>query len=270
MADFTSGFWDYYIAALTLLGIVGCGILLWAQSKARVGKRSDVNVDTTGHVWDQDLTELNTPMPRWWMGLFYITIVFGLGYLFLYPGLGSYAGSLGWTSSGAYQTELQKADGAANAYVCYFDEQRGRGHGIDYKSGPEWIVQYQRNPGPERVVWTVQPLHGVVRRQMYWLAVDKLPAATPLYLEAKVQHNVVTLMAEQIGSDNQRVAAKGAELRVYLNDSLADLDQPIELVANGRRVFAGKVTRGVATLARSLNERGDPCYMFPVEVPVRL
>jgi cytochrome c oxidase cbb3-type subunit 3 len=118
MSDFTSGFWSFYIAVLGLLGIIGCAVLLWFQSKTRVvvppsdGKKDEHagGAGTTGHVWDENLTELNTPMPRWWMGLFYITIVFGLGYLFLYPGLGSYAGSLGWTSSGAYQTELQKAD----------------------------------------------------------------------------------------------------------------------------------------------------------------
>ena len=111
MSDFTHNIWDWYIAVITLLGIAGCGILLWAQSshKATVGADGKVS-ETTGHVWDEDLTELNTPMPRWWMWLFYITIVFALAYLFLYPGLGSYAGKLGWQSSGAYKAELRKAE----------------------------------------------------------------------------------------------------------------------------------------------------------------
>lgn len=109
MADFTSGFWDLFIAVITLLSIAGCGILLWSQSthKVRAGEASD---GTTGHVWDEDLTELNTPLPRWWMWLFYLTIVFALAYLVLYPGLGSYAGKLGWKSSGAYQQELSRAN----------------------------------------------------------------------------------------------------------------------------------------------------------------
>jgi cytochrome c oxidase cbb3-type subunit 3 len=108
MADFTHGFWDLYIAIITLLSIAGCGILLWSQSTYRIepGMPAD---GTTGHVWDDDLTELNTPLPRWWMWLFYITIVFALAYLVLYPGLGSYAGKLGWKSSGAYEAELSKA-----------------------------------------------------------------------------------------------------------------------------------------------------------------
>ncbi|ATQ77654.1 cytochrome-c oxidase, cbb3-type subunit III [Massilia violaceinigra] len=107
MADFTSGFWDLYIIVITVLAILGCGVLLWSQSTHKVEPGSD---GTTGHVWDEDLTELNTPLPRWWMWLFYITIVFALVYLVLYPGLGSYAGKLGWKSSGAYQEELVKAD----------------------------------------------------------------------------------------------------------------------------------------------------------------
>jgi cytochrome c oxidase cbb3-type subunit 3 len=113
MADFTNGFWDYYIAVITLLSIAGCGLLLWSQSKHRVKEipeGSPAGPGTTGHVWDEDLTELNTPMPRWWMWLFYLTIAFALVYLVLYPGLGSYAGSFGWKSSGAYQTELKIAD----------------------------------------------------------------------------------------------------------------------------------------------------------------
>jgi cytochrome c oxidase cbb3-type subunit 3 len=84
---------------------------LWSQSRHKVRLGQDGQPEkTTGHVWDEDLTELNTPMPRWWMGLFYLTIVFGIGYLVLYPGLGSYAGRLGWKSSGAYQAEVRKAN----------------------------------------------------------------------------------------------------------------------------------------------------------------
>lgn len=117
MSDFTNDFWNIFISALTILGIIGCALLLWGQSTIKVvvdEKHPDADatakVGTTGHVWDEDLTELNTPMPRWWMGLFYLTIVFGVIYLVLYPGLGSYAGKLNWKSSTAYQEELKQAD----------------------------------------------------------------------------------------------------------------------------------------------------------------
>jgi cytochrome c oxidase cbb3-type subunit 3 len=111
MSDFINEFWSYYVALITIAGIAGCAILLWSQSRFKV--KLDENGKpqaTTGHVWDEDLTELNTPMPRWWMGLFWLTIIFGAVYLALYPGLGRYAGKLGWKSTGEYQQELKKAD----------------------------------------------------------------------------------------------------------------------------------------------------------------
>jgi cytochrome c oxidase cbb3-type subunit 3 len=123
MADFTNGFWDLYIVVLTLLGIAGCGILLYSQAKVKLAKGKDGKVNTTGHVWDEDLTELNTPMPRWWMWLFYITIVFALAYLFLYPGLGSYAGKLGWKSSGQYQAELKQAESEYGPLFAQYQKQ---------------------------------------------------------------------------------------------------------------------------------------------------
>ncbi|OON62421.1 cytochrome-c oxidase, cbb3-type subunit III [Massilia sp. KIM] len=110
MSDFFNVFWHYYIAVITVLSILGCGILLWSQSAHKVRLDQDGQPEkTTGHVWDEDLTELNTPMPRWWMGLFWLTIVFGFAYLALYPGLGGYAGKLGWQSGGEYQAELKQA-----------------------------------------------------------------------------------------------------------------------------------------------------------------
>jgi cytochrome c oxidase cbb3-type subunit 3 len=71
------------------------------------GERS---VGTTGHVWDEDLEELNNPLPRWWAWLFVITILFGFAYLAIYPGLGSYAGSAGWSGQKAYEAEKLAAE----------------------------------------------------------------------------------------------------------------------------------------------------------------
>ena len=125
MSDFTSGFWNIYIVVLTLIGILGCGVLLWSQSRYRIVLKPGANAETqtTGHLWDEDLTELNTPMPRWWMWLFYITIVFSLAYLVLYPGLGDYAGSLGWNSTGAYQEELKQADAEYGPLFAKYQQQ---------------------------------------------------------------------------------------------------------------------------------------------------
>ena len=110
MADFTSDFWSIYIAAMTLVGVIACGVLLWMTSSQKVVRDQAGNTESTGHVWDEDLGELNNPSPRWWMWMFYLTIFFALGYLYFYPGLGTYAGSLAWSSTGEYREELAKAD----------------------------------------------------------------------------------------------------------------------------------------------------------------
>jgi cytochrome c oxidase cbb3-type subunit III len=107
MSDFTSNFWSIYIAAITIVSILACLLLLWFTGKARAMTASD---NTTGHVWDGDLREMNNPLPRWWAWLFVITIVFAFGYLALYPGLGAYAGRLGWTSEGEHQAEMDQGN----------------------------------------------------------------------------------------------------------------------------------------------------------------
>ena len=108
MSDFNSGFWSYYIGILTVVGIIACGILLQSMSRRRVS----TDPDKTGHVWDEDLAEYNNPLPRWWIWLFYITIVFALGYLWFYPGLGSFEGAWKWSSTGQYQAEMKDAEAA--------------------------------------------------------------------------------------------------------------------------------------------------------------
>jgi cytochrome c oxidase cbb3-type subunit 3 len=114
MSDFTSDFWGLYVAVLTIVSILACGVLLYSMGKMRVQppaqKAQAKGTDTTGHVWDEDLAEYNNPLPRWWMWLFYITIVFSLVYLVLYPGLGRFKGVLDWTSAGAYANERKDFD----------------------------------------------------------------------------------------------------------------------------------------------------------------
>jgi len=107
MADFNSEFWHWYITILTILSILAC---IWLLRWMTPGYKKTDNVEDTGHIWDGDLTELNNPLPRWWLGLFYFTIAFGGFYLLLYPGLGKFSGILDWTSQGAYEEEVAKME----------------------------------------------------------------------------------------------------------------------------------------------------------------
>ena len=107
MSDFTSNFWSVFVAAATVIGIVACLVLLWFSGKT---KAMTANDNTTGHVWDGDLREMNNPLPRWWVWLFVITVVFSGIYLAMYPGLGSSPGKLGWSQQGQYEAEMAKGE----------------------------------------------------------------------------------------------------------------------------------------------------------------
>lgn len=102
MSDFVNSGWSIFVAVLTVVSLLACLVLLWVASKRKVM----ANDNTTGHVWDGDLVELNNPLPRWWAWLFIITVVFSIAYLVLYPGLGSNAGTLKWSSESQLQGEL--------------------------------------------------------------------------------------------------------------------------------------------------------------------
>lgn len=117
MSDFISSFWSLWVMAIVAFGIIFCVAVLLFGAQARAATAED---KTTGHVWDGDLRELNNPLPRWWMGLFVITVVFSLAYLVLYPGLGSAAGTLGWSSDKQYQDERAKAQAAAAPLYARF------------------------------------------------------------------------------------------------------------------------------------------------------
>lgn len=118
MSDFTSNFWPVFITAISLLGIFGCALLLWLTSKVKIASPTGDN--TSGHVWDETLREMNNPLPRWWVWMFIITIIFALFYLAAYPGLGSYAGKLGWTEVNQYEKEMANANKALEPLYARF------------------------------------------------------------------------------------------------------------------------------------------------------
>jgi len=96
-----SVFWSAFIIIITAAMLVGCLWLLYANARGKPG-------ESTGHVWDDDLREFNNPLPRWWLNLFVLTVVFAVGYLALYPGLGNLGGRLGWTSTRQMQSQLDQ------------------------------------------------------------------------------------------------------------------------------------------------------------------
>ncbi|WP_026843584.1 cytochrome-c oxidase, cbb3-type subunit III [Brumicola pallidula] len=100
-----SMFWTVWISVITLGSILGCFLLLrWCLS-------NDTGIEegaSMGHVFD-GIEELNNQLPRWWTILFYICLIWAIAYLILYPGLGSFKGVLGWTSSNQGVLSLEES-----------------------------------------------------------------------------------------------------------------------------------------------------------------
>ncbi|MEY3201702.1 MAG: hypothetical protein RIR70_1252 [Pseudomonadota bacterium] len=119
MSDFSAG-WSLYIGIVTALGLVWCVWLLLAHRTRTVRLGAEGKIEDTGHVWDGDLRELNNPLPRWWVWMFLISVVFGAVYLALYPGLGAYPGKLGYTTEKAHAEEVAEANQAVKpVYAKY-------------------------------------------------------------------------------------------------------------------------------------------------------
>lgn len=132
-----SNFWSIWISVLTIVVIAGCFILLKLVNNNYTGVEEGKSM---GHSFD-GIEELNNPLPKWWAYMFYLTIVFGVIYLALYPGLGNYKGLFGWTSSNqsigtekgikadsAAALEAAKADNRLSQYdreVAHADEKYG-------------------------------------------------------------------------------------------------------------------------------------------------
>jgi cytochrome c oxidase cbb3-type subunit 3 len=115
-----TSFWHWYVIIITVVTILLCFWLLqWTKGVSNRDEEGD-GTGSTGHVWDEDLVELNNPLPRWWLQLFYITIAFAFIYLALYGGLGNIPGFLGWSQEGQYEAEMKTATEAQEAIFARY------------------------------------------------------------------------------------------------------------------------------------------------------
>lgn len=112
-----SSFWSGWIILLTVANIIGAVWLLWMTSRLSPEEKAS---ETTGHVWDGDLKEYNNPLPRWWLWLFYLTVVFSIIYLVLFPGLGNFKGVLGWSQTSQYEDEVQRIEARQDEFFSRF------------------------------------------------------------------------------------------------------------------------------------------------------
>ncbi|MCC4275176.1 MAG: cytochrome-c oxidase, cbb3-type subunit III [Marinomonas sp.] len=118
MNELTS-FWSGWIIVISLGSILGSFVLL---SIVRKGQRfNSETTQTVGHEFD-GIEEYDNPLPRWWYWMFVLTVIFALGYLTLYPGLGNFKGVLGWTQESAYEREVAKAEAEFGPMFAQFSQ----------------------------------------------------------------------------------------------------------------------------------------------------
>ncbi|MBU3054839.1 cytochrome-c oxidase, cbb3-type subunit III [Pseudomonas indica] len=113
-------FWSWYVTLLTVGTLLA---LTWLIFATRKGQRKEATEETVGHAFD-GIEEYDNPLPKWWFMLFVATLVFAVGYLVLYPGLGNWKGLMpgyqdanefaskekGWTGVHQWEKEMAKAE----------------------------------------------------------------------------------------------------------------------------------------------------------------
>ena len=165
---------------------------------------------------------------------------------------------------GAKLAELRAGD--PEGYVHDLHVQKGRGHGIDYSKTPQWLMDKARIARPTRVEWTVLPFDTTVDLRSYWLALRERPSRMPLRVTASRNRQRIEIQA----THEDGAVAQDGTLLVRLDDSMCSLDQPVEIVVNGKARTSVAARRSIATIARTLDERGDPhgVYCAEIEVPL--
>lgn len=143
-------------------------------------------------------------------------------------------------------------------YEHWVEIHQGKGHWMDRQdaAGIEWMLKFTRNLIPERVVWLQDD---VLHDRFYWVAVNKASAQPR-------QKIVATRQANQIVIEH----SDSLDVELLLRDDMLDLDAPIEVMSDGQSVFKGIVPRTLATMVRTLIDRGDPQAVFAASLNVSL
>ena len=125
---------------------------------ANIEKDEISGVETTGHEWD-GIKELNNPLPKWWLGIFYASIVFSLGYVIVYPAIplinGATGGLFGWSSRAEVMEDIKTVEDG-NAAI------RGRIAEADFDTirGDEQLTAFAINAGRSAFAVNCSQCHG--------------------------------------------------------------------------------------------------------------
>jgi predicted esterase len=178
---------------------------------------------------------------------------------------------------------LRKTD--PGGYVNHLEIHKGRGHGIDYRPGPEWMVKHTRNPHPDRVTVTLFQHDKVKNKGAYWLQatndldkkvirldgiINRMTNTIDITANATINDEVVQAADWQkpLADSGETAPASGLKLRIWLHESLVDLSKPVKININGKEAGNATPKPQLSTLCESLMEFGDPEFSYPASVDV--
>ena len=181
--------------------------------------------------------------------------------------------------------ELREQD--PQGYLNVLNEQKGKGHGIDYRQGPVWMIKQTRSTHPERVVLTTYRADKKRNASAYWLQVTQDLGERDVYLDARIDKtaNAIDIKAEATKGDatyqspdaqqpladaGALVPAQGLKLRLWLHESLVDFAKPLIVRVNGQEVKNVPVTTSLKAMVESLQRSGDPQRIYPAFLDVDL
>ncbi len=245
MSDFTSNFWNLYVVILTVAGLLFCIWILVVMGKKEEKAKSD-----TTHVWDGDLTELNNPLPSWWRGLFWVLLIFTVGYLLYYPGLGSFKGIGNWTSTGQFDEEMMALEAQTKPLYDRYMAMSIEGLAKDPQA---------MNTAERVFVNVCARCHGSDARGSIGFKSLRSGAwnwgGDPADIEASITEGragVMTPMGEAVGGE------PGVKAVVSYVRSLSGLDHDANLVAQGKMLFEENCTVCHGEDAKGMKEIGAP------------
>ena len=158
---------------------------------------------------------------------------------------------------GEQLAKLRKED--PKGYENFVRIREGKGHwmNLEDKEALPWMAKFDRNPVPDRVVWKQT---GTPHDRSYWLAVPKGKAKGGSLVVAERAANKITITKAE---DVERLV-------IRLDDRMIPFQGPVVVEQAGKILQSAPVTRTIATLAKTLADRGDPKLMFDAEVEVIL
>lgn len=116
-----SNAWSWYVILGTAATLVAC---FWVVAYANKQRASEEEIaESESHVWDEDIRELNNPLPMWWFWLFILTVIWSALYLVYYPGMGNFEGTSEWSQEQQYEAEVAAAEAKYGPMFAAFAEK---------------------------------------------------------------------------------------------------------------------------------------------------